>query len=443
MIVFTPMDIYNNCIEKYKESQKLTINVKQIDRSIENVILMRKLKRINYKQCCLKLKSLYNKRKRQIRRQINFFNKYTLKYDYYYPLMDMNNYIDIFYKCRKSTAWKRTYQNFNINIIKNISYVWYNMMNNTINTLPHKHFKVNERGKMRDISAPEINERLIQSNLSSNIAHPLMDKTLIFDNYASQLNKGTTIARKRYKQFLIKNYKYNRDDSYVLKIDIKKFFDSIDHEISMNKWNKYIKNEYILNIIKQILDKKLKSNGNGLCLGSELSQLTASLYLSKMDHILKECYRIKWYGRYNDDICIMHKSKEFLINLLKHIKMGLSTIGLKINETKTKIINLKNNSFIILKTKYFYDKCKNCGKVIMLSGRKSSKIERRKLRKFKTKMLNKTMNFLEIFNLYKAWRKNILKQFNSYNLISRNDEYFKYLFNLKYANFKNKTFAFK
>ena len=443
MIVFTPMNIYYNYIEKYKESQKLIINVEQIDHSIENVILLRKLKCINYKQCCSKLKALYNKRKRQIRRQINFFNNYTLKYDYYYPLIDMNNYIDIFYKCRKSTAWKRTYQNFNINIIKNISYIWYNMLNNNINTLPHKHFKVNERGKIRDISAPEINERLIQSNLSSNIAHPLMDKTLIFDNYASQLNKGTAIARKRYKQFLIENYKYNKDDSYVLKIDIKKFFDSIDHEISMNKWYRYIKNEYVLNIIKQILDKKLKSNGVGLCLGSELSQLTASLYLSKMDHILKEYYRIKWYGRYNDDICIIHKSKEFLINLLENIKIGLSTIGLKINDIKTKIIYLKNNSFTILKTKYFYDKYKNCGKVIMLSGRKSSKIERRKLRKFKTKMMDNTMTFLEIFNLYKAWRKNILKQFNSYNLISRNDEYFKHLFNLKYVNFKNKIYIFK
>ena len=443
MIVFTPMNIYYNYIEKYKESQKLIINVEQIDHSIENVILLRKLKCINYKQCCSKLKALYNKRKRQIRRQINFFNNYTLKYDYYYPLIDMNNYIDIFYKCRKSTAWKRTYQNFNINIIKNVSYIWYNMMNNTINTLPHKHFKVNERGKIRDISAPEINERLVQSNLSSNIAHPLMDKTLIFDNYASQLNKGTTIARKRYKQFLIENYKYNKDDSYVLKIDIKKFFDSIDHNISMDKWNKYIKNEYVLNIIKQILDKKLKSNGVGLCLGSELSQLTASLYLSKMDHILKEYYRIKWYGRYNDDICIIHKSKEFLTNLLKQIKIGLSTIGLKINDIKTKIIYLKNNSFTILKTKYFYDKYKNCGKVIMLSGKKSSKIERRKLRKFKTKMMNNTMAFLEIFNLYKAWRKNILKSFNAYNLISRNDEYFKHLFNLKYANFKNKIYIFK
>ena len=135
MIVFTPMNIYNNHIEKYKEPKKLIINVNQIDQSIKNIILMRKLKRINYKQCCLKLKSLYNKRKRQIRRQINFFNKYTLKYDYYYPLINMDNYIDVFYKCRKSTAWKRTYQNFNINIIKNISYIWYNMMNNTMNFL--------------------------------------------------------------------------------------------------------------------------------------------------------------------------------------------------------------------------------------------------------------------------------------------------------------------
>ena len=65
------------------------------------------------------------------------------------------------------------------------------------------------------------------------------------------------------------------------------------------------------------------------------------------------------------------------------------------------------------------------------------------LENIKTKMMNKTMNFLEIFNLYKAWRKNILKQFNAYNLISRNDEYFKHLFNLKYVNFKNKIYIFR
>ena len=53
MIVFTPMDTYNNYVEKYKESQKLIIDVNQIDQSIKNIILMRKLKRINYKQCCL------------------------------------------------------------------------------------------------------------------------------------------------------------------------------------------------------------------------------------------------------------------------------------------------------------------------------------------------------------------------------------------------------
>ena len=173
-----------------------------------------------------------------------------------------------------------------------------------------------------------------------------------------------------------------------------------------------------------------------------LSNVITSIDKRTLYKYIKRCYRIKWYGRYNDDICIIHKSKEFLINLLKQIKIGLSTIGLKINEIKTKMIHLKNNSFTILKTKYFYDKYKNCGKVIMLYGRKSSKIERRKLRKFKTKMLNKTMTFLEIFNLYKAWRKNILKSFNAYNLISRNDEYFKHLFNLKYANFKNKIYIY-
>lgn len=77
--------------------------------------------------------------------------------------------------------------------------------------------------------------------------------------------------------------------------------------------------------------------------------------------------------------------------------------------------------------KYFYDRYKNNGKVIMLSGRESAKRERRKLRKLKIKYLKNEISKTEILNLFLSWSGNILKSFNAYNLYKRNYIYFKKL----------------
>lgn len=352
---------------------------------IRELNLLRKTKQLTFVEYHKRLKSIKNRYKRQLKRKNNFINKYG-KYDSYEPMLNLQNYIDSFYKCRSTSQWKRSYQIYNANLIKEIAIIYYDMLHNTLNTAPHKNFKVNERGKIRKISAPDIKERVIQHNLCVNILHPISDHSLIFDNYASQKNKGLYLARKRIKKFMVSSYKRDKTNAYVLKLDIHHFFDSVKHKYVLNTWSKYISDYRVLNLIQQILMKNVFHKDVGLCLGSEVSQISATLFLSKLDHLIKEKFRIKYYCRYNDDILIIHNSKTYLEKILSFIINYLNTIELSINTKKTRIFSI-SKGFNILKVKYFYDRYKNNGKVIMLSGRESAKRERRKLRKLKIKYL--------------------------------------------------------
>jgi hypothetical protein len=392
---------------------------------IQELNSLRKTKQLTFVEYHKRLKSIKNRYKRQLKRKNNFINKYG-KYDSYEPMLNLQNYIDSFYKCRSTSQWKRSYQIYNANLIKEIAIIYHDMLHNILNTAPHKNFKVNERGKIRKISAPDIKERIIQHNLCTNILHPISDHSLIYDNYASQKNKGLYLARKRIKKFMVSSYKHNKTNAYVLKLDIHHFFDSIKHKYVLNTWSKYISDYRVLNLIQQILMKNAFHKDVGLCLGSEVSQISATLFLSKLDHLIKEKFRIKYYCRYNDDILIIHNSKTYLEKTLNFIIDYLNTIELSINTKKTRIFSI-SKGFNILKVKYFYDRYKNNGKVIMLSGRESAKRERRKLRKLKTKYLKNEISKTEILNLFLSWSGNILKSFNAYNLYKQNYIYFKKL----------------
>ena len=106
---------------------------------------------------------------------------------------------------------------------------------------------------------------------------------------------------------------------YCLKIDIKKFYDNVDHE-ALKKIIRYtIEDPQVL----RLLDKIIDSNGKdkGLPIGNFTSQYLANLYLSYFDHFVKEDLRVKYYYRYMDDMVVLDGSKERLHELLD--KFGL------------------------------------------------------------------------------------------------------------------------
>jgi len=132
------------------------------------------------------------------------------------------------------------------------------------------------------------------------------DRNLIRDTYSSIKNKGIHDGVKRMKGFL-----KDRDGTkYCLKMDIRKFYPSVDHDILKVILRRKIKCRDMLSLLDRIID-----SGTGVPIGNYLSQYFGNLYLSCYDHWMKEVRRVKYYSRYCDDIVILGSDKSRLHDL--------------------------------------------------------------------------------------------------------------------------------
>jgi retron-type reverse transcriptase len=109
--------------------------------------------------------------------------------------------------------------------------------------------------------------------------------------------------------------------AYCLKIDVKKFYPSIDHCILKKVIRIKIKDSRLLSL----LDEIIYSADAGVPIGNYLSQFFANLYLAELDHRLKELHHVKYYYRYADDIVILASNKMDLHAHLSLIKDYLSS----------------------------------------------------------------------------------------------------------------------
>jgi hypothetical protein len=183
--------------------------------------------------------------------------------------------------------------------------------------------------------------------------------------------------------------------TYCLKIDIKKFYPSIDHAILKQKLRTKLKDKDLLYLLDEIID----SCNKGVPLGNYLSQWFANFYLNSFDHWLKEKIKIRYYFRYCDDIVILHESKEYLYCLKKEIENYLFT-NLNLFLSNYQIFPVKDRGIDFVGYKSFHD-------YILL--RKSIK------ERFK-KMVLRNKNNKSIVSYY-GWLKhadckNLLKKYN-------------------------------
>ena len=112
--------------------------------------------------------------------------------------------------------------------------------------------------------------------------------------------------------------KDRENTKYCLKIDIRKFYPSVDHDILKQIIRIKVSDRELLQLLDEIID-----SSDGVPIGNYLSQFFANLYLSYFDHWVKEDKNIKYYYRYADDIVILYKDKESLQILLRDIKQYL------------------------------------------------------------------------------------------------------------------------
>lgn len=330
-------------------------------------------------------------------------------------------------KCRLNVGWKPSTQRYLNRELINVSKLHKDLFSGKYKSLPFGEFDLNERGKVRHIKSCHIKDRVVQKCFCENCLIPLIMPRLIYDNGACMKNKGIHFARNRLKCHLQKFYRQFGNDGYVLKFDLKSYFDSIPHEKLIEKVAKIIEDEKLIKLYAQLVNDF--GNGKGLGLGSQISQISAIFYLNDLDHIIKEKMHIKYYGRYMDDGYLIHKDKEHLIECLEKINKICDELGIRLNKNKTQIIKL-SKGFVFLKSLW---QLLPTGKVLVKASKSNIVRERRKLKKFKPLLNQKTITLSHIEQSFNSW-KSCLLHTQSFKQIANMQKLYIKLFGEYYGN---------
>ena len=177
------------------------------------------------------------------------------------------------------------------------------LLNRTFQTSQYDIFERVEGEKLRKIyKLPYYPDRIVQWAILQ-IIGPIMERHFIYDTYSSIKGKGPLACMKRIHAATYYYHKRGLSDmKYYLKMDIRKFYPSIDHERLKTKYCKLFKDPDLLGLIFNIIDS-VEPN-EGVPIGNYLSQFSGNLYLTEFDHLMKERYHIKHYYRYMDDMVL-------------------------------------------------------------------------------------------------------------------------------------------
>jgi len=324
-------------------------------------------------------------------------------------------------KAANGIRWKASVQRYHLDTLGNASKTHSKLMSGEDIHSGFVRFKVNERGKVRQIAAVKFPERVAQKSANQNGMMPAVRDTLIYDNSANVKGKGTKFAVVRMKKHLADHYRKHGDEGYILLGDFKGFFGSIPHEGAKEMLRKYLDDEALIGFISSQIDHE--DGDRGLPLGSEINQTIAVAYPSRIDHFVVECGEVEAYGRYMDDFYAIHTSKEHLQLVLACIESFAIQLGLTLNARKTHIVKL-SHGFTYLKRKFSYGEN---GKIVVRPTREAVTRQRRKMKRQARLVEVGKMTFDDALVSYTSWRSHVLDM-DSHELVLRMDALFRELF---------------
>lgn len=200
-------------------------------------------------------------------------------------------------------------KNQDMNILK----LHHLLVDKTYKTSAYSVFKVYEPKEREVYRLPYYPDRIVHHAIM-NILEPLFVSVFTTDSYSCIKGKGIHPAANAVKKAL----KDVEGTTYCLKMDIRKFYPSVDHDILKSLLRRKFKDPDLLWLLDEIID-----SAAGLPIGNYLSQYFANFYLTYFDHWLKENKRVKYYFRYADDLVILADNKADLHQLLDDIRVYL------------------------------------------------------------------------------------------------------------------------
>lgn len=258
-----------------------------------------------------------------IMRRLRLESKGTMKRvnNLYNNICEIDNLYLAYNKARKGKGKTFGVMHFESNLTENINQLQKELINETYKTSEYETFTIYEP-KERVIFRLPFRDRVVHHAIM-NILEDIWVSIFIVNTYSCVKTRGIHGVLRHLKRDL----KDVPGTTYCLKLDITKFYPSVDHFIMKSIIRRKIKDVKLLNLLDEIID-----SAPGLPIGNYLSQFLSNLYLSYFDHWLKEDKQTKYYYRYADDIVILGADKQYLHSLFLDIQNYLSTnLNLRIN----------------------------------------------------------------------------------------------------------------
>ncbi len=243
-------------------------------------------------------------------------NVCTVSYD------DIISLENLCYAWRGFLPGKRTkpdVEEFSVRLMDNIVTLAEELADRTYLHGGYKSFFIHDP-KRRHIHKASVCDRLLHHAVYRQL-YPYFDRRFVYDSYSCRLGKGVYKALDRFTLFSRKVSKNNTASCWVLKCDIRKFFDSIDHHVLMAILNEHITDVRVQWLLHNIIDSYHGNRGKekGLPLGNLTSQLFGNVYMNIFDQWVKHHLKQKYYIRYADDFVFFSQDREFLQGLIPQI----------------------------------------------------------------------------------------------------------------------------
>lgn len=232
-----------------------------------------------------------------------------MKYD---EKLRVTNLYNAFYRARDGKINKKEIIKFEQNLESNLISIYDKLLNLTYTPSKYREFTIYEP-KERLIKALPIKDRVIHQWYVEEFLKPYMVPKFINDTYACIIGRGTHKSYQKIKHYM-RCMRKIYGDYYIIKLDIKKYFFSIDRETLYNILKKNFKDKKFLKLTKIIIGD---FSEKGISIGNYTSQYFANIYLNELDHYIKFDLRIKCYCRYMDDFVILVKDKKSAKEVLK------------------------------------------------------------------------------------------------------------------------------
>lgn len=223
----------------------------------------------------------------------------------YESIADMDNLRLAFIKAKRGKEASPDVFDYSLEVEKRLLNLRKSILEEKIKLGEYRFFTIYEP-KERLICAAPFGDRILHHAII-NVCHPVFERFQISDSYATRIGKGQYAALERAGVF-------QSAFPWFCKLDIRKYFDSIDHVILLNLLSKRFKDKRLLSLFTDLIDSYQVLPGKGLPIGNLTSQYFANFFLAHADHYIKENIRVPGYVRYMDDMVFWGSEKSELIH---------------------------------------------------------------------------------------------------------------------------------